>query len=324
MNDEGIGIAGWLLADLVLVLAIVFLAFTPAALSGHSDDAELVAAAGATAVAAPLILDIGCREEEQTGRLLPVRCEPILDGGAVDSYEWEADGGWARSYPGGDYFKASFADAGAVRLTVTNEAGGRSAEFFVRPPPTPTPTTTTTPMPTPTATPTLAATPAPTEAPDCSQVRTDFRFAQIVLTDAALDTVDWEDIAQGRVRENLIKSKEDDPAGEIDDGEWLDTGGETFLRRKHGEGFRIALVETFSHAPGEPQAGGGDPHIRLSGQVNDVFVDGLNRLGIDIFVDREAARENWFADYRDRSALRSGEVRINLYFVKPFDDEDCQ
>ena len=50
MNDEGIGIAGWLLADLVLVLAIVFLAFTPAALSG---DAESAATAEATPVRRP-------------------------------------------------------------------------------------------------------------------------------------------------------------------------------------------------------------------------------------------------------------------------------
>ena len=321
MNDEGIGIAGWLLADLVLVLAIVFLAFTPAALSG---DAESASIAEATPVAAPLILDIGCVEGEQTGRSIPVRCEPDLAGGAVDSYKWEADGGWARSVSGADYFAASFADAGAVRLTVTNEGGEHTTAFFVRPSPTPRATTTGTPMPAPTLTPARAATPTPTEAPDCSEVRTDFRFAQIVVMDAALDTVEWEDIAQGRVRENLIKSEEDDPAGGIDDGEWLVTGGETFLRRKHGEGFRIALVETFSHAPGDSQAASGDPHIRLSGQVNDVFVEGLNRLGIDIFVDQEAARENWFADYRDRSALRSGEVRINLYFVKPFDNEDCQ
>ncbi|MDE2695513.1 MAG: hypothetical protein OXH97_03230 [Chloroflexota bacterium] len=303
MNDEGIGIAGWLLADLVLVLAIVFLAFTPPA---RSDEPAAVAAPTLEAtVAPPLILDIGCFAAGTGGRT-DVECEPTLGGGGDVEYEWEPDGGQARSRDDRDSFAASFTVAGAVRLTVTNTGGRHSAEFFVRPSPTPT------------------ATPADeTTNEDCTQVRTDFRFAQIVLTGARYGDVEWEDIARTRVRENLIKSKEDDPAREIDDAEWLNTGAETFLRRKHREGFRIALVETFSHAPEDSQAGASDPHIRLSGQVNDVFVEELNRLGIDIFVDRDAARQNWFADYRDKS-LRIGEVRINLYFVKPFDDEDCQ
>lgn len=307
MKDEGIGIAGWLLADLVLVLAIVFLAFTPAAL----DDS---AAAGAT-VDAPLILDIGCVEAEQDGRWTPVRCEPDLAGGAVDEYGWEADGGREDSSPGGDYFEARFADVGAVRLTVANEAGEHSAEFLVRPRPASTPTPTATPAATPTAT------PAPTEAPDCS-VRADFRFAQIVLTGAALGTVTWGDIARGRVRDNLIKSEEDERIGDIDEEEWLRTEVEAFLEEKYEKGFRIALVETFSHAPGASPAAGDD--VRLSAKVNEALFDELSRRRVDIFVDGETARDNWFADYRDRSDLRSGEVRINLYFVKPPDSEECR
>ena len=154
VKDEGIGIAGWLLADLVLVLAIVFLAFTPAAL----DDSDVAAAT----VDAPLILDIGCVEAEQDGRWMLVRCEPVLDGGDVAKYGWEADGGQENSSPVGAYFGARFADVGAVRLTVANAAGAHSAQFLVRPPPAPTAA--------PTATPTepANATTAPTEAPDCS------------------------------------------------------------------------------------------------------------------------------------------------------------
>ena len=55
MNDEGVGIAGWLLADLALVLAIVFLAFTPAALSDDSDIVEATATPTPTPTPEPTI-----------------------------------------------------------------------------------------------------------------------------------------------------------------------------------------------------------------------------------------------------------------------------
>ena len=160
MNDEGVGIAGWLLADLALVLAIVFLAFTPAALSDDLDIVEATPTPEPT-VAAPVILDLGCKEEEQPAEVIAIRCEPLLGGGEIDSYRWEADGGRARGYAGSHSFAASFAGAGAVRLTAANAGGEHSAAFPVLPPPVPVP-------------------PPPVPVPVGSEVLTDFRFDQIV------------------------------------------------------------------------------------------------------------------------------------------------
>ena len=137
MSDEGVGLAGWLLADLVLVLALVFLSFTPAALSDDLDAAQTTATpiAAEPPVEAPRILDLGCEQDERVAGVIPVRCKPRLGGGEVNSHSWEADRGRAFSYTGSDYFIAGFVDAGAVRLTVSNEGGEHSAAFPVLPPP---------------------------------------------------------------------------------------------------------------------------------------------------------------------------------------------
>ena len=390
MNDEGIGIAGWLLADLVLVLAIVFLAFTPAALSGGSDDAEPAAAAEATPVAAPLILDIGCVEGEQAGRWTPVHCEPDLGGGEVSTYEWDADGGWARSLPAGDYFAASFADAGAVRLTVKNEVDKHSAEFFVRPSPAPTAeATVAAPLirdlgcvrteaegridvrcepdlgggeassyaweadrgsarssdrgPTFAASFTAAGAvrltvanesgehsdadpvlppPTPTPPPvSANLVLEDFRFDQIVFCGALTNEVEWNQIAAARVREDV--SKEEELSGEWCQGEG--GGALAFLRAKQQEGFRIAMVETFSNLNNSTST-------LLSARVNEEFYEGLSEAATgwlplgsdlgDIFVDCSSG-ERWFAEYFDRSQLDQGEVRINIFFVRRSSDITC-
>ena len=385
MNDEGIGIAGWLLADLVLVLAIVFLAFTPAALSG---DAESAATAEATPVAPPLIVDIGCVVTEVDGRI-DVRCEPDLGGGAVDSYEWVADGGWARSYSGGDYFAASFEDAGAVRLTVANEGDGHSAAFPVLPPPTPTAEATVAgPLirdlgcvrteaegridvrcepdlgggeassyaweaergsarssdrgPTfaasfadsgavrltvaneggehSAAAPVLAP-PTPTPPPvSANLVLEDFRFDQIVFCGAVLGQVDWGQIAAGRVREDV--SKEEEVSGTWCEGG--DGGALAFLKAKQQEGFRIAMVETFSNLNNSTST-------KLSNDVNEEFPAGLREAAADwltpgsddgdLFVDCSPGKR-WFASYFDRG-LDPGEVRINIFFVRRNNDITC-
>ena len=282
MNDEGVGIAGWLLADLALVLAIVFLAFTPAA---FSDDSDVVEAT----VAAPVILDLGCKVEEQTAEVIAVRCEPLLGGGEVDSYRWEAERGRARGYTGSHSFAASFAGAGAVRLTAANAGGAHSAAFPVLPPP----------------------------VPRGGLVVEDFRFDQIVLTNVKFGAVEWETIAGGRVRQKLDKSLED----EDEDEGGAEGSVADFLRAKLDEGLRIALVETFSHEPR-------DRHRQLSDQVNDALYSGLldalsgERGGVTAFFVDCDAREKWFASYRD-TTFDEDEVRINLYFVRPQSDADC-
>ena len=123
MNDESIAIAGWLLADLVLVLALLFLALTP----GRD--------AAATTIAAPVILDIGCALSASAGET-SVICTPEIGGGAASSFQWVV----ARGAPAGPSdaatFEASFEGAGAVGLTVSNDGGVHRATFPVLPSPT--------------------------------------------------------------------------------------------------------------------------------------------------------------------------------------------
>ena len=234
MNDESIAIAGWLLADLVLVLALLFLALTPGrdatattiaapvildigcvfgasdgeirvsctpeigggaassfqwvvargAPAGPSDAATFEASfegAGAvgltvsndggvhratfpvlpsptaTPIAAPVILDIGCVADTSDGQT-NVTCTPQLGGDAPSSYEWTAERGLARSYESSERFTASFTKPGAVTLTVSNDSGQHRTDFAVLPPAT-----------------------VVLPPPECSDVQTDFRFAQIVL-----------------------------------------------------------------------------------------------------------------------------------------------
>ena len=361
MSDEGIGIAGWLLADLVLVLAVVFLAFTPPALSGGSDapiildigcvvqasdgrtdvtctpevsgegpfsyewTAEFGEPAGAinepsfmawfegagavrlavgnyggarsaafpvlpsalTPTAPPRILDIGCAARALDGTT-NVTCRPEVEGGGSLRYEWRAERGRTQGSSGGERFTASFEEPGAIVLTVSNDGDSHDASFPVLPP--------------------------RVVTPQGYQVVTDFRFDQIVLTGVEFGSADWESIKAGAVRENLIKRDEDEPR----DPEWsLLTDVEAFLRAKREDGLRIALVETFAH-----DRVGDELSVRLARKVNDVLYDGLVESGLgDIFVDCEP-RENWFADYRDAS-LAEGEVRINVFFVRPRSDRAC-
>ena len=295
MNDEGIGIAGWLLADLVLVLAIVFLAFTPAARSDEPDEAEPTAIAEATPVAAPLIRDLGCVRREAEGRV-DVRCQPELGGGEATSFTWEAERGSVRSYDH-SHIAARFTEAGAVRLTVANEGGEARTEFAVLPQPTPTPT------------------------PESANLELEsFRFDQIVFCGAVLGQVDWGQIAAGRVREDVSKEEE---VG----GTWCasgDGGARAFLEAKQQEGFRIAMVETFSNLNDSTST-------KLSKEVNKELPAGLREAAADwlppgsddgdLFVDC-SPDERWFASYFDRG-LDPGEVRINIFFVRRNSDIVC-
>lgn len=293
MNDEGVGIAGWLLADLALVLAIVFLAFTPAALSDDPEVPEPTPTAEPEPIVAPpVILDIGCEATGAPDGSISVRCEPEVDGGDA-LFEWHPVRGRARSSRQSPTFSASFAEAGAVRLTVTNASGTRSAEFAVLPP-----------------------SPPSQSAASANLVLDSFRFDQIVFCGAIRHQVDWKQISTGRVRENVSKDEELS-------GEWCgsgDGGALTFLRRKQKEGYRIAMVETFSNL-------NRTLNTELSDEVNGEFYTGLAMaldadVG-DIFVECNP-RERWFARYASTNSLDPGEVRINIFFVRRNADEDCE
>ena len=150
----------------------------------------------------------------------------------------------------------------------------------------------------------------------------DFRFDQIVFCDAVPNEVGWDQIAAARIREDV--SKEGEVSGEWCQGE--DGGALAFLRAKQQEGFRIAMVETFSNLENTTST-------LLSARVNEEFYKGLweaaagwlpqgSDLG-DIFVDCSPG-ERWFAEYFDRSQLDQGEVRINIFFVRRNSDIDCR
>ena len=122
MNDESIAIAGWLLADLVLVLALLFLALTP------GRDAT------ATTIAAPVILDIGCVFGASAGET-SVICTPEIGGGAASSFQWATERGAPVGPSDAAAFEASFEGVGAVVLTVSNDGGVHRAAFPVLPSP---------------------------------------------------------------------------------------------------------------------------------------------------------------------------------------------
>ena len=181
------------------------------------------------------------------------------------------------------------------------------------PTPSPTPTPTLAPTPTPTATPTPTPAPTPTPTPSCLY-ESDFRFDQIVLRDVTRGSVTGEQILNGYVRENLEKSEEGSTT-------WAPSESSSralpFLRERQREGFRIALVETYSR----DRSGVRGADVALSEKVNDALFDTLeDRYFTDD--DKESVRDNRTGAYLWR-AFAPGEVRINLFFVKP-PDEDCE
>lgn len=119
----------------------------------------------------------------------------------------------------------------------------------------------------------------------------------------------------GHVREGLTKEEE---LGEYD---WppLDQFNPVrpFLKRRYQDGFRIALVETFSHERG-------GSHIELSKEVNAALFAALDeRFPAYSILAAPNVSDTSTGAYLATSALSGGEVRINLFFVKP-PDEDCE
>ena len=111
MNDEGVGVAGWLLADLTLVLALLFLSLVPAAALPSAPDGE---------GGVPVIRDLGCG-----GPPSAVRCEPEVEGRGPFAYDWYlSPGGEPDGSLDGAILTAAFgAGGGWLRLTVTGAAG---------------------------------------------------------------------------------------------------------------------------------------------------------------------------------------------------------
>jgi hypothetical protein len=278
MNDEGVGLAGWLMADLVLVLAFIFLAMVPGreALVGEALVGE------ALVVEAPSIIAIDCTPTEPAVTEL-VMCSPRVKGEKPFTYSWTVSGhGTPISERDESSFKAKFSAVGAITLVASNEKGGASPPF------------------------TLVVDPL-----ECTLI-TDFHFDQIVLTNIALGKVSWTDISTGRVSIDLSKDQEDENLNQRSELNWSDHKVSEYLRRQQKDGFQIALVETFAHSRID------DMHRPLAKQINEAFFTGLDTRtslpNVEIFVDPEEALGKWFAAYRDES-FPPGTARINLYFV---------
>ena len=297
MNDEGIGIAGWLLADLTLVLALIFLALVPGRPAAQEPSVE-----------PPVITDIGCRPADPDAAMPVVTCKPIVEG-EVRAYEWKvSERGTLESAPDAETLTAEFDGAGWVRLAVSNE-GGETYELYDVIPPTPTPEPT----------------------PESGLLQADFRFDQLVLSGIGSGPVSGDEIAGARVREKLRKEQEDTKDIDIDDfavraarsdqeQEYLTAEellqrltAKELLQRRQNEGYRIALIETFSHS-----TGGDGTHIQLSKDVNEAFFEYLRGRNSPpdrcIFLNDDVS-DDWTANYRDRTNLARGSSRINLYFV---------
>lgn len=214
-----------------------------------------------------------------------------------------------------------FADLMLVLALVFVAVGrGDDEAEAVAPTPTPVATATATPAPTPapTPTPTLAPTPTPTPTatptptPSCLY-ESDFRFDQIVLRDVTRGDVTEDQILNGYVREDLEKSEEGSAWTPPDQPR----RAHSLLVERQSDGFRIALVETYSRdRSGVPGA-----DVALSREVNEALFTALeDRYFTDN--DRESVRDNRTGAYLWR-AFAPGESRINLFFVKP-PDEDCE
>lgn len=285
MNDEGIGIAGWLLADLTLVLALIFLALVP--------GREAATGSPPPPTEPPAIADIGCRQDG--GAAPVVTCEPRVEGERPLRYEWEVERGAARGGLAAESLTAEFAGAGWVRLVVANEGGKSQPRTYpVLPEP--------------------AATPTPEPAPSELLYRAEFRFDQLVLSGIAGDRIASGAIPGARVRERLRKEQEDTRSAEIAERGWSELTAEELLRQRQADGYRIALIETFSHSAAA------DAHIALSRSVNEAFFAHLRERERPpdrcIFLNGPAAvRDDWTAAYLDRTELDVGSSRINLYFV---------
>ena len=294
MNDEGIGIAGWLLADLTLVLALIFLALVPGRPAAQEPSVE-----------PPVITDIGCSHTAEAMPAMPVvTCEPIVEGGEPLTLAWEvSERGALESAPDAEMLTAEFAGAGWVRLTVSNESGETDKTYPVIPP-----------------------TPTPEPTPEPGLPQADFSFDQLVLSGIGVDhSTDAlkQAIADAEVRPGLSKSAESEPDPETEDG----VAGEEWLRQKQERCLRIALVETFS------RSGGGDNRfgagVNLSEAVNEALFaylgeseDGPLPNGGIFYGGADTVRTRKTAAYYDSFDDRYGdpESRINLFFVK---DQAC-
>lgn len=269
MDDEGIGIAGWLFADLMLVLALVFVVVG----RGDADDAKanLAKERAAHAETRDTLDKERTAHAETQDALDEARAAAAAAQGALDE---------ARAVAGETQDALDEALAVAER---TQDALDKERE-------------------------------AHHETRECLyELDPKFLFDQIVLRDMVLGSVTTQDIWNGYARENVEKSNE---GSRLVVPLYALGRARTFLDKRFLEGSRIALVETYSYANIN-----NFPGVRLSQEVNAVL---FATLGDHYFTDndRKGVQNHRTGAYLWRS-FEPGEVRINLFFVKP-PGEHCE
>ena len=305
-EDSGVA-AGWLFADLALVLAVIFLAFGAVSVVSPDPGSTATDPVGAPEVtpaavvepspapSPPAVEAVQCAPGG-TGEASAVlgrayRCTANVSG-AVDEVRWEFAGAGAgkaeRGGSGAPTWRGTLTGAGMVTAVASGPGGAARRSVFVAAPPRPR-----------------------------GSVVVEFHFAQIVLSGASRYTeaeataaLAWD----GVPRDALTKADEDaQPRAGAEVGE---ATAREFIAARVAAGFRIALVETFASDPD-------GLHVALARHVNDSWYAAIVQEMPDALLECEGARERWFADYRD-DRLPRGEVRMNLFFVTPTDPSDCR
>ena len=296
MDDEGIGIAGWLFADLMLVLALVFVvvgrgdADDYAAAQDNLDKERAAHAETQDALDQARAAHAETQDALDEARAAHAETQDALDEARAAAAETQGqlDEARAAHERTQDVLDEARAVAGETQGAL-DEARAAAAE-------------------------TQGELDEEREAHKRTRAclyEVDFLFDQIVLRDVTRGSVTGALILRGSVREGLEKSEEGIA--------WTPSNSSrralAFLQERQRDGFRIALVETYSR---DKQGA----HVSLSQEVNATL---FATLADHYFTDddRGGVRDNRTGAYLWTYPFEPGEVRINLFFVKP-PGEDCE
>jgi len=284
MKDEGIGLAGWLLADVVLVLAVFFLALAP---GGTNESAPVFEdrALGDLTLDEPF--EGGVRAsgfpppEYQVDGSLPPGLWLNSGTGLVSGTPTEA-GEFAFTLVATNHIAAGTAtDRVDMRVQVRGAGCQPRAEFHV----------------------------------DQVFIENPARAAEILgqvlarggqEADAAPSIWD-EVIALGLVTEGLNKQDADNPSVGVAVIARQRAG--EFFQDRHRNGFQIGLVETF--------VGARDP--ALARILNNALMQHFSQQSHefpDFLLHGEEARR-WASDFKDERPAVQGRAFINVFFVQP-------
>jgi len=293
MDADSNYFSGWLMADLLLVLAIIFLIMVPG-----SPAKEVLAIEDSTTAPEWIKTDI---KPIELGSTDPYEDRVHAIGNPIPKYEITSG-----SLPSGididkedGVLKGTALQKGQYQFTISaiNSIGQIHSNYQIsinEAPPTPVPE-------------------KPPEKPlddlssRCEPTGT-FSFDQIKIKPNPMPS--WEDILEGYVQENLDKSQEMDPVTNPDDLQ----RAKNFLEKKFNEDAKIALVETFVGIPTPPYS------AQIARDVNELLEEELAKQFPGILLHKDKGWEKWAADYFS-TVIEKDEIRINLFFVNPLPKE---